>query len=46
MRYRELVAAKGTQIKMGTSVEHLWAVKEIEYGNVWTMLENIKEISK
>ena len=43
MRYRELIAAKGNMVKMTSTVDHLWAVKEIEYGNVVEILGTMKK---
>lgn len=43
MRYRELIVAKGNMVKMTSTVDHLWAVKEIEYGNVVEILGTMKK---
>jgi hypothetical protein len=42
MRYRELVATKQANMKLTSNVDHLWSIKEIEYGNVMEALVSLK----
>jgi hypothetical protein len=42
MRYREIVAAKGNVAKLTSTVDHLWAVKEIEYGNIMEVIGSMR----
>lgn len=37
-----MIAVKGNMAKLTANVDHLWAVKEIEYGNVMGILETTK----
>jgi hypothetical protein len=39
MRYRDLVSLKHNNMKLTNNVDHLWAIKEVEYGNVREMLD-------
>lgn len=41
MRYRELAAAKNNQAKLTVNVDHLWAVKEVEYDNIAKLMSFI-----
>ena len=43
MKYREMVARKTQTVKMTSSIDHLWQVKEIEYSNIMNVMESCKK---
>jgi hypothetical protein len=41
MKYMEMMAKRQNTVRLTAMVEHLWEVKEVEYGNVMQVLGNV-----